>query len=161
METFDGEIELTKAAFGVELARCAISKPEASPFEVAKSLGLPTALCLVASSQWMNDPITVDARKHEAALYIPNVPTKEEVAARLLAVSEARDTEPKEKIAALRLLAEMFEYIPKAPATQINNTNLNGDVHTVQNVIAIPERELDWEERLIEHQDKVIADARA
>lgn len=159
METLDGEIELTKAAFGVELARAAITKPNASSYDVAKSLGLPTALALVASKDWVLDPITEDARKREAEIYTPLVPTKEEVAARILDITKDRDAEAKDRIAALRLVAEMYEYIPKAPPTQVTQNNMNGDI--VRNVIQIPERPATWKEDMLERQRKLIANAGA
>lgn len=159
METFDSEDEVTKAAFGVELARAAISRPEASAFEVAKSLGLPTEIALVASKHWINDPITVDAREREAEVYRPPIPTKEELAAKILAVSDDRDAEAKDRLAALRLVAEMYEYIPKAPTTQVNNNVMNGDV--VRNVIAIPEIPIDWKEDLKSSQRELIESAGA
>lgn len=152
------DIEVAKASFGVALADAELRGTKQLPLAVAQAIGLTPTLALIAARSWISDPITVDARVQHLADNIPPVPTKEQIA--MLALSIANNAgEDKDRVAALKLIAEMFEYIPKAQTnidvrTQVNNNQ-------VRNIMLVPELEDDWEAEMLKQQREAIADAGA
>ncbi len=154
LSTLDTEIELFKASFGVALADAELRDTKRLPLQIALDIGLPASLALVAARTWINDPLTVDAKNRQIQDNIPPVPTKEQIAHRLLGISE-RAEEDRDKIAALDLVAKMFEYIPKP----LTNIDARTQINQTHNVMYVPEYGEDFEARMLKQQREALANA--
>lgn len=150
------DIEVAKAAFGVALADAELRGGKFLPLAIALAIGLNPSLAYIAASSWVNDPITVDARARQIAENVPPVPTKEQIAHKLLGIADS-NADDKDKIAALDLVAKMFEYVPR-PQTNIDARTQISQTHHVTMMPELPE---DWEAKLLQEQRKSMADAGA
>lgn len=144
-----------KQAFGIALAQ-----KFKNPFEAACSIfGKETQKALWASTQWLNDPIVAEAKKNYTDVVTEKVeiPTKEQLSIRLLTFAEEKvlvngnelyAAEAKDRLAALKLLAELQGYINNK--TEINNT-INNRPNFME--IRFVEPSKDKEVKVIEHDN--------
>lgn len=130
-----------KPAYGRILART----PE--PYQAALALmadSIPHALWV--SNNWRNDPVVIEHKKLELAeIEKENLITKADLTKKLLELMDNSGTEPKDVVAAARLVAEMNKFIEKPVATiQNNNTVQNAPTYRV---VAMPQfdSQEEWE----------------
>lgn len=137
-----------KKGFGIELAR------NSNPFEAALIVFTETNKALWVSVNWVNDPVVINAKLNY--LEQPaNLLDKDQLATKLLVFADEKITfngnkvyaaEAKDRLAALRLYAEVKGFIGK---TDVSNTTFVNNGIKITFVNPDPEKK---EEKIIEHK---------
>ena len=110
--------------------------------------------CAAVSNAWKNDPEVLAIIAEKSAVDKPKVPTKEELALKL--IERASNMEDDDFVKATRVVAEMLGYMPKAGDTNISVGNtINERVMIVKDKGS----DADWEAKLAKQQSKLIEHA--
>lgn len=138
-------------------------KTPRNPFQAALAVfGTDTGRALLASKEWINDPVVLAEQAHilETEGFRVGLPTKEEYARKI--IDAAEETLPdgtsrvafEDKLKAYRLFGEVMGYIERPASTTINN-----NPQTINRVMIVKEHgsDDDWERRLQNQQQKLIS----
>lgn len=138
----------------IAFARLLFLEP-GNPFECGKKI-FPdnTGYACMAAVQWKNDSVVVEEMERLAAeTPIENlVATKQEAMQNAWLMANNTSINPKERVAALRLFAEMAEYMPEK--TSVKNVQKNEVINRVMMVKDHGEDE-EWAEKVSEQQRKL------
>lgn len=146
-----------KKLFALELAK------GLKPFEAALNVyPNDTGLALWVSQNWLNDPEVVQTKQTQLDQIEIKLLDKDALAAKVLRFSEEKDTtgrfylaEDKNRLAALRLYAEICGYIGKVDIDlSTKNFNTNNEMKIV--LVSPPVVVEDHSVKTIEHDDTVI-----
>lgn len=159
LEVVDTSEDDLKRRYAEALLRCE-GKPYADYAAAIEIFGkAQIAKTLEVSKTWPNDPIVIEHRDEiiKERGGTAGLPDKTDIARKLwdMGKDETGKVADKERIAALRLLADIQGHIPKG-STTINNSNSNNSL--TQNVMVVKDHGPDdaWEDKLKKQQSDLM-----
>lgn len=145
--------EARKKLYGIEL-----SKGRNNPFQAACVLFEDTSQALWASQHWINDPVVIAAKNEHKSLNAEDLLDKDALARKLLNFADERDhtgkfyiSEAKDRLAALKLYAEVQGFIGKIDINASTNTFTN-NVMSIRLVKPEPQQD----NKIIEHDSEPV-----
>lgn len=137
----------------------ALLRSPTDPFRAALAIfGNDTVSALKASNSWPSDLVVLQRQADLLEEYGPDeyLPTKAHVARRIYEVGDAA-TDPKDRLAAFKLYADIRGFMPKAE--NVNNTNITLNQNRVM-VVRDFGSDDQWETAAQKHQTKLIEHSR-